>query len=70
MGLSTELFGVDDGARMREALAIRVRVFVEEQGVPAEEEVDAHDRDDPRARHALARLRGRALGAGRFYVLG
>jgi predicted GNAT family N-acyltransferase len=52
---------------MREALAIRTRVFVGEQGVPPEEEVDAHDRSDPQAVHALVREHGRiraARGAG------
>ncbi len=53
---------------MREALAIRTRVFVGEQGVPPEEEIDAHDRSDPDAVHALVRDGGRILGAGRFYV--
>ncbi len=50
-----------------------MRVFVVEQGVPPEEEIDAHDRTDLQAVHALA-LRDAndpqsALGAGRFYVL-
>ncbi len=54
---------------MREALAIRTSVFVEEQGVPPEEEIDAHDRTDASAVHALARLHGRAVGAGRYYII-
>ncbi|GAC1550721.1 MAG: GNAT family N-acetyltransferase [Vulcanimicrobiaceae bacterium] len=57
---------------MRAALAIRTTVFVDEQGVPPEEEVDEHDRTDRRAVHALAidRVPNPAvLGAGRFYVL-
>jgi predicted GNAT family N-acyltransferase len=49
-----------------------MRVFVTEQGVPPEEEVDEHDRTDLQAVHALA-LRDpadpqSAVGAGRFYV--
>jgi predicted GNAT family N-acyltransferase len=55
---------------MREALAIRTRVFVAEQGVPPDEEIDAHDLTDLRAVHALVRDDGRILGAGRFYVSG
>ncbi len=55
---------------MREALAIRTRVFVGEQGVPPDEEIDAHDLTDPQAVHALVRFDGRILGAGRFYVTG
>jgi len=53
---------------MREALAIRTRVFVGEQGVPPDEEIDAHDRSDLQAVHALVREDGRIVGAGRFYV--
>ena len=54
---------------MREACAIRTAVFVHEQGVPLEEEIDDHDRTDPDAVHVLARdPTGRAVGAGRYYV--
>jgi len=53
---------------MRAALAIRTRVFVGEQGVPPEEEIDEHDRSDPRAVHALVRAGANVVGAGRFYV--
>ncbi|MBD5635617.1 MAG: GNAT family N-acetyltransferase [Candidatus Eremiobacteraeota bacterium] len=54
---------------MRRALAVRLRVFVEEQGVPLDDEVDAHDREDPHAVHALALdSTGRPIGAGRYYV--
>ncbi|MDQ2908387.1 MAG: GNAT family N-acetyltransferase [Candidatus Eremiobacteraeota bacterium] len=55
---------------MRTALAIRTRVFVDEQGVPPDEEIDAHDLTDEAAVHALLRdARGAAIGAGRYYVL-
>jgi predicted GNAT family N-acyltransferase len=63
-----ELFDINDTERMRQALAIRTRVFVEEQGVPPDEEIDDHDRTDAAALHVLARDGGRFLGAGRFYV--
>ena len=54
---------------MSRALAIRMAVFVEEQGVPPEEEVDAHDRTDVDAVHAiLVDDAGRTIGAGRYYV--
>ena len=54
---------------MAEALAIRFAVFVEEQGVPPDEEIDEHDRDDGAARHALVRANGgTAIAAGRFYA--
>ena len=44
-------------------------MFVEEQGVPPDEEIDAHDRDDPIAVHALVRdPSGTPVGTGRYYV--
>jgi predicted GNAT family N-acyltransferase len=63
-----EQFGVEDRARLRLALEIRRRVFVDEQGVPLEEEADEHDEGDPLAVHALAvEAGGAAVGTGRFY---
>ena len=56
---------------MQAALAIRSRVFVEEQGVPIEEELDgfdAHpgDRDD--VVHVLARLHGEPVATARLLL--
>lgn len=66
--MRVELFGTSDEARMREAIALRVEVFVEEQAVPLAEEIDEHDRTDANAVHALARDEsGRVIAAGRFY---
>jgi predicted GNAT family N-acyltransferase len=65
--MTVELFGTQDANRMREAIALRVRVFVEEQNVPLEEEVDDHDRSDSRAVHALIRAGAVAVATGRFY---
>ncbi len=48
-------------------IAIRRRVFVEEQGVPPE--ADADGRDDA-CLHALARDRGAAVGCARLRPLG
>jgi len=48
---------------MNHAYAIRRRVFIEEQNVPEEIELDA---DDERAFHALAILDGVAIGCGRM----
>ena len=48
---------------MARAYAIRRRVFIEEQRVPEEIELDA---DDARAFHALATLDGVAIGCGRM----
>lgn len=46
-----------------EASRIRFAVFVEEQGVPRDIELDARDAS---CIHALARLAGRAVGTGRL----
>jgi len=50
---------------LRRAFAIRIRVFVKEQGVPAEIELD---RDDKRAIHFLATSAGRAVGTARIVM--
>jgi predicted GNAT family N-acyltransferase len=50
---------------LQRALAIRMRVFVKEQRVPAEIEVD---RDDQRAIHLLATLSGKPVGTARIVV--
>lgn len=64
-----EVFDIDDMERMRLACDIRTRVFVDEQGVPPEEEIDEHDRTDRSAVHVLARRADAVpVGAGRFYV--
>ena len=47
------------------AFAIRMRVFVKEQGVPAEIELD---RDDKRAIHFLATAGGKAVGTARIVL--
>jgi predicted GNAT family N-acyltransferase len=56
--VTVELFDINDGDRLGRAVAIRQRVFVEEQRVPPEIEI-----------HALALLEADPVGAGRFYVL-
>jgi predicted GNAT family N-acyltransferase len=53
----------DDRSRMEQAWALRRRVFIEEQHVPEEIELDA---DDARAFHALALEDGRPVGCGRM----
>lgn len=65
--MTVELFGTGDTDRMREAIALRIEVFVEEQRVPLEEEVDDRDRTDASAVHALVREGERVVAAGRFY---
>lgn len=67
--MRVELFDTRDRARMDEAIAVRFAVFVDEQGVPAEEELDEHDdAADVHAVHALVRdAGGTVLAAGRYY---
>ena len=58
-------------AQMTEALAIRRAVFIEEQRVPEDEEIDAHDGDPATvtsAVHVLARRGGRPIGTGRLLL--
>jgi len=67
--MRVELFGNGD-ARVREALAVRFAVFVDEQHVPPEIEIDEHDElDDSETVHAIVRHGGTAVAAGRFYRL-
>ena len=54
---------VTHAAQRDQALAIRRRVFQNEQHVPAEEEFDA---DDDRAIHVLADSGGEPVGTGRI----
>lgn len=49
-----EVERVTTPGQLAEVLALRVRVFVDEQRVPLEEEVDAAD-DDPTTTHVLVR---------------
>ena len=58
-----KVIAIESPADMQRALAIRRRVFIEEQSVPEEIEMDA---DDQRAFHALAILDGVAIGCGRM----
>lgn len=62
-----ELFGSGD-ARLMEAMKVRFGVFVDEQHVPPEIEIDEHDDpSDTRTVHALVRGGDAPLAAGRFY---
>ncbi len=66
--MRVELFDARDAGRLAQAFAIRTRVFVDEQGVPASEEIDVHDLA-ARTRHGLAYDGNRAIAAGRYYAL-
>ena len=56
-----------DPAERADALAVRERVFVDEQGVPPELERDDHDDD---AVHFVAYADGEAVGAARLRRVG
>ncbi|MFI6871241.1 GNAT family N-acetyltransferase [Nocardia sp. NPDC050406] len=58
-----EIVTVTTEEERSEAYSVRTRVFVDEQGVPAEIEIDELDST---ADHFLARLDGQAVGAGRL----
>ncbi len=58
---------IEETADLATCLALRHLVFVAEQGVPAEEEVDEHD---PAASHFLARDGAAPVGTARVVYLG
>ncbi len=68
--MHVELFDIHDTERMAAAFSVRVPVFVDEQHVPAEEEIDEHDRTDTEARHALVRDGDVPVAAGRYFRIG
>lgn len=51
------------------AFSIRKKVFVEEQGVPIEEELDQFDTLDAACEHVLAYYNGQPVGTGRVRVV-
>jgi predicted GNAT family N-acyltransferase len=61
--VSVEVRRADDADELSAALALRHRVFCEEQGVPKREEVDGRDDD---ALHLVAVLDGRVVGTCRL----
>ena len=62
-----QIVAIENAAQMKHAHNIRRHVFIEEQHVPEEIEMD---RDDAHAFHALAILDGKPVGCGRFVVHG
>ncbi len=66
-----ELRLVATQAELDECLRVRRAVFIEEQGVPPDEEYDEHDGDPARATstvHVLGRLDGRPVATGRLLL--
>ena len=58
---------INPGGDYSQAEQVRYAVFVEEQGVPHENEMDEHDRH---AHHAVLLERGEPVGCGRIYFAG
>jgi predicted GNAT family N-acyltransferase len=64
-----EIILVTTDEQMREALAVRRRVFIEEQQVPEDEEIDGNDAADATGcRHILVRIDGVAVATGRLLL--
>ena len=57
---------IDTEEALRKALDVRFEVFVDEQGVPREEEMDQYDASPASARHLLLEIDGEPAAAGRF----
>jgi predicted GNAT family N-acyltransferase len=69
--VNLEIITITTVEEMAEALFVRRRVFIEEQSVPEEEEIDAHDADPAQvssAVHVLGRLSGAPVATGRLLV--
>ena len=62
---ATKVKRVSSQQELVQAFTIRIRVFVQEQRVPAEIELDS---DDQRAIHFLATVSGKALGTARIVM--
>ncbi len=65
MKTTVQVRRVDSRKTLEKAYTIRTRVFVREQGVPEEIEMD---RDDKRAFHFLAFAAGKAVGTARVVM--
>lgn len=56
---------IQDQASLEQAFAIRVSVFVEEQGVPLSDELDSFDQLLSDCAHVLVYYNGKPVGTGR-----
>jgi len=62
---------IDNSSRLEKAMEVRINVFVCEQGVPEEEEIDGYDFnpwDHNKAVHFLAELQGVSVGTARVIL--
>jgi predicted GNAT family N-acyltransferase len=64
--MAVEIVHVTTGEQLQMALEIRKQVFVEEQKVPAEEEIDEYDVIGDHAHHFLLKEGGRPAATGRL----
>lgn len=58
------------GNELEDAFRIRKEVFVEEQGVPLQDEFDGYDEPDAPARHILVYYEGHPAATGRLRWIG
>jgi predicted GNAT family N-acyltransferase len=65
VSMNLRITRISSKRQLKRAFAIRLRVFVKEQGVPREIELDS---DDERALHLLAYFGERAVGTARVVV--
>ena len=63
---TVEIKQVETEAELEAAIAVRFRVFVGEQSIPPEEELDEADAT---AAHAIALCQGEVVGTGRLIVM-
>ncbi|MFM9278354.1 GNAT family N-acetyltransferase [Paenibacillus jiagnxiensis] len=66
--MAAEIVTVTTEEQLEQALAIRTKVFVEEQNVPVEEEIDQHDRLTGTAHHFLIQDEGEMVATGRVTI--
>lgn len=64
--MAAEIVSVTTEEQLEQALAIRTKVFVEEQNVPVEEEIDQYDRLTGTAHHFLIQDGGEMVSTGRI----
>ncbi|MFC4597901.1 GNAT family N-acetyltransferase [Cohnella hongkongensis] len=57
---------VETMEQLKEAFAVRMEVFVKEQGVPADVELDEYDDSPDACRHYIVRSGGDTIAAGRY----
>jgi predicted GNAT family N-acyltransferase len=69
--MQVEVVRINTAEQMAQALSVRRRVFIEEQNVPEDLEIDEHDGDPAIVRtaiHVLARSDGEPVATGRLLL--